>query len=52
MPTLTTDEVKALDPYAFLAVLGKTVIHPGGRAAPDPRRAGGQTKGRDRGQDE
>lgn len=31
--TLTRPEldVKALDPYAFLAVLGKRVIHPGGR---------------------
>ncbi len=31
--TLTRPEldVKALDPYTFLAVLGKRVIHPGGR---------------------
>jgi SAM-dependent methyltransferase len=28
---LTSAEVAALDPYAFLAVLGKRVIHPGGR---------------------
>ncbi len=28
---LTSAEVVALDPYAFLAVLGKRVIHPGGR---------------------
>src|SRR2546429_4001355 len=28
---LTTSEVAELDPYAFLAVLGKRVIHPGGR---------------------
>jgi SAM-dependent methyltransferase len=35
MATLTTAEVKALDPYAFLAVLGKKVIHPGGRASTD-----------------
>ena len=35
MATLTTDEVRALDPYAFLAVLGKRVIHPGGRASTD-----------------
>ena len=33
MPTLTSDEVQGLDPYAFLAVLGKRVIHPGGRAS-------------------
>lgn len=33
MATLTADEIKALDPYAFLAVLGKRVIHPGGRAS-------------------
>jgi SAM-dependent methyltransferase len=32
---LTADEVQALDPYAFLAVLGKRVIHPGGRASTD-----------------
>jgi hypothetical protein len=24
-------DIKSLDPYAFLAVLGKRVIHPGGR---------------------
>jgi SAM-dependent methyltransferase len=28
---LTAAEVEALDPYQFLAVLGKRVIHPGGR---------------------
>ena len=28
---LTATEVAQLDPYAFLAVLGKRVIHPGGR---------------------
>jgi arsenite methyltransferase len=33
--TLTRTEVEALDPYAFLAVLGKRVIHPGGRASTD-----------------
>src|SRR5690242_13003689 len=35
MATLTADEVRSLDPYAFLAVLGKRVIHPGGRASTD-----------------
>lgn len=35
MATLTADQVQALDPYAFLAVLGKRVIHPGGRASTD-----------------
>jgi len=35
MPTLTAAEVRSLDPYAFLAVLGKRVIHPGGRASTD-----------------
>lgn len=35
MATLTADEIGALDPYAFLAVLGKRVMHPGGRASPD-----------------
>ena len=33
--TLTEGEVEHLDPYAFFAVLGKRVIHPGGRAATD-----------------
>jgi SAM-dependent methyltransferase len=33
--TLTGGEVEQLDPYAFFAVLGKRVIHPGGRAATD-----------------
>jgi SAM-dependent methyltransferase len=28
---LTAAEIKALDPYALMAVLGKRVIHPGGR---------------------
>ena len=27
-------EIQSLDPYAFLAVLGKRVIHPGGRRSP------------------
>lgn len=35
MPALTTQEVRGLDPYVFLAVLGKRVIHPGGRAPTD-----------------
>jgi ubiquinone/menaquinone biosynthesis C-methylase UbiE len=35
MATLTGDQVQDLDPYAFLAVLGKRVIHPGGRASTD-----------------
>src|SRR5438093_1030030 len=33
--TLSRTEVEQLDPYAFFAVLGKRVIHPGGRAATD-----------------
>src|SRR5207302_5659778 len=32
---LSDAEVDQLDPYAFFAVLGKRVIHPGGRAATD-----------------
>jgi SAM-dependent methyltransferase len=28
---LSADEIRRLDPYGFLAVLGKRVIHPGGR---------------------
>jgi SAM-dependent methyltransferase len=35
MSTLSSEQVQALDPYAFLAVLGKRVIHPGGRASTD-----------------
>jgi SAM-dependent methyltransferase len=35
MTTLTGDQVRSLDPYAFLAVLGKRVIHPGGRGSTD-----------------
>ncbi len=31
--TLSGGEVAQLDPYAFFAVLGKRVIHPGGRTA-------------------
>jgi 2-polyprenyl-3-methyl-5-hydroxy-6-metoxy-1,4-benzoquinol methylase len=33
--TLSRSEVEQLDPYAFFAVLGKHVIHPGGGAATD-----------------
>lgn len=33
VPRLTRNDVQALDPYAFLAVIGKRVIHPGGRHA-------------------
>jgi len=35
MATLTAEQIHQLDPYAFLAVLGKRVIHPGGRASTD-----------------
>jgi SAM-dependent methyltransferase len=35
MTRLTAEQVQGLDPYAFLAVLGKRVIHPGGRASTD-----------------
>ena len=31
LPQLTATEVEQLDPYALMAVLGKRVIHPGGR---------------------
>jgi SAM-dependent methyltransferase len=31
--TLSSEEVAQLDPYAFFAVLGKRVIHPGGRTS-------------------
>jgi SAM-dependent methyltransferase len=33
MATLSAQAVRELDPYAFLALLGKRVIHPGGRAS-------------------
>ena len=33
MAKLAVDEVAALDPYVFMAVIGKQVIHPGGRAS-------------------
>jgi SAM-dependent methyltransferase len=33
LPRLTATDVATLDPYAFFAVLGKRVIHPGGRRA-------------------
>jgi SAM-dependent methyltransferase len=35
MKRLSAEQVAALDPYAFLAVLGKRIIHPGGRASTD-----------------
>jgi SAM-dependent methyltransferase len=35
MTTLTGQQLRELDPYAFLAVLGKRVIHPGGRGSTD-----------------
>jgi SAM-dependent methyltransferase len=35
MTRLSADKVQTLDPYAFLAVLGKRVIHPGGRVSTD-----------------
>ena len=33
MTKLAAAEVGALNPYTFLATIGKTVIHPGGRAS-------------------
>jgi len=30
---LAADQVSDLDPYKFMAVIGKRVIHPGGRAS-------------------
>src|SRR5918992_5127029 len=30
---LESGEIERLDPYVFMAVIGKRVIHPGGRAA-------------------
>ena len=39
---LAANELAALDPYKFMAVIGKRVIHPGGRASTESllRRAG------------
>ena len=39
---LASKEIAALDPYQFMAVIGKRVIHPGGRASTEAllRRAG------------
>ncbi len=47
MATLTTDEIQALDPYAFLAVLGNKVIHPGGRASTNRLLAGADVQAGD-----
>lgn len=33
MQKLASREVAALDPYKFMALIGKRVIHPGGRAS-------------------
>src|SRR5437870_2718441 len=33
MTKLAADEIAGLDPYKFMATLGKRVIHPGGRAS-------------------
>ena len=33
MRTLSAEETAQLDPYMFMAVVGKRVIHPGGRAS-------------------
>jgi ubiquinone/menaquinone biosynthesis C-methylase UbiE len=35
MTKLAADEIAKLDPYKFMAVIGKRVIHPGGRASTD-----------------
>jgi len=35
MTRLAATEIAALDPYTFMAVIGKGVIHPGGRASPE-----------------
>ena len=35
MARLTVTQVRAVDPYAFHAALGKRVIHPGGRRSTD-----------------
>jgi hypothetical protein len=35
MVKLAAAEVSALDPYTFMATIGKRVIHPGGRTSTD-----------------
>ncbi len=37
---LRSGEIERLDPYVFMAVIGKRVIHPGGRAACGVRKVG------------
>jgi hypothetical protein len=45
---LSTAEIGQLDPYALLAVLGKKVIHPGGRQSSEELiRAGDFRSGQD-----
>ena len=33
MPKLAAEDIAKLDPYKFMATIGKRVIHPGGRAS-------------------
>ena len=42
MTRLTAAEIAAMDPYKFMAVLGKRVIHPGGRASTEALLAGAE----------
>jgi hypothetical protein len=37
---LAPREISGLDPYKFMAVIGKRVIHPGGRASTEALLAG------------
>src|SRR5256885_1524667 len=49
MSRLTASDIAALDPYAFFAVLGKRVIHPGARGAGTGARVpAGRASARDR----
>jgi hypothetical protein len=50
MARLSAAEVRALDPCAFLAVLGKQVIHPGGRRTTDRLQQRAAIRPRGRGQ--
>jgi len=44
--SLTAAEIAGLDPYALMAVLGKRVIHPGGRRSTEElSRLGGPASG-------
>jgi len=44
MSHISSSEVRQLDPYAFMAVIGKRVIHPGGRRSTEELPARGECR--------